>query len=326
MKKIILLTTDGVVWKREEFLIDLSVAMSSNEAILIDTNTEGPDLSTLGVYNWINRIADQTNYNLKNLTIRTGNVYESHPTINLIKSFPWMYLNWGKENAISLCDNKVFDHNFKTFASFISRGNWHRLTVGTYLYHNHRSRSLQSYHYDNSNDYHNSNLGITEFIIHNNVDRLGWVKELLEKCPITLDSVYTYPILNPHGYGLTDHYKHFFVEIVTETYSQGNTFFPTEKIWRPITQMTPFIVQGSQHYLARLKKLGFKTFDQWWDEGYSEDPYDYQTKLIEEVIDKLSVLSVDQLQVMYEDMLPTLEHNRNRLLEITKEDLKVLNA
>ena len=40
--------------------------------------------------------------------------------------------------------------------------------------------------------------------------------------------------------------------------------------------LTPFIVQGSQWFLHRLRDMGFQTFDRWWDEGYSEDPANHQ--------------------------------------------------
>jgi hypothetical protein len=65
--------------------------------------------------------------------------------------------------------------------------------------------------------------------------------------------------------------------------------------------------------------MGFKTFDQWWDEGYSEDPHDYQTKGIIENIDRLAKLSTDELAIMYEEMRPTLDHNFEVFMSLKPE-------
>lgn len=319
-----LLTTDGIVWNKEEFLIDLAMAMAKHESIIVDTNTEGPDLNTLNFYDWIDRIAQETNYDLTKMTVVTGNIFETHPKIKMEYDFPWCYFSWGQDNAAKPCKPKQFDHNFKTFASFVSRGNHHRLRLASYLYANYKKLAIQTYHFDKTSDYHLSNLGLDNFVKYNGVDQLSQVQNLLDNCPMTLDSVYSYPILHPHGYGLTDHYQHFFVEIVTETYSQGNTFFPTEKIWRPISQMTPFIVQGPQHYMTRLHRMGFQSFNQWWEEGHNLDPYEYQPVLIERLIDMLAQKSLQELEQMYTEMKPVLEHNHARLLEIRNKDPRIL--
>ena len=113
------------------------------------------------------------------------------------------------------------------------------------------------------------------------------------------------------------------VEIVCETCYNGNTFFPTEKTWRPILLETPFIVQGPQWYLHRLRDLGFQTFDRWWDEGYTEDPANWQNTEIKKVIDSIGKLTIEQLQEMYTEMKPVLAHNKKRFMELTSKDFKI---
>ena len=83
---------------------------------------------------------------------------------------------------------------------------------------------------------------------------------------------------------------------------------------------TPFIVQGPVNFLHNLQRLGFKTFDYWWDEGYSEDPNEWQVKLIKELIDMLATKTKQELKKMYDEMMPVLEHNRQRLMTLTKQD------
>ena len=75
-------------------------------------------------------------------------------------------------------------------------------------------------------------------------------------------------------------------------------------------------------FIKNLRRMGFKTFHHWWDEGYSEDPDDCQVTCMLDNIDRLSHLSICELQSIYSDMEPTLQHNRNLLLELTKEQIE----
>ena len=86
---------------------------------------------------------------------------------------------------------------------------------------------------------------------------------------------------------------------------------------------TPFIVQGPQWYLHRLRDMGFQTFDRWWDEGYSEDPADYQPTEIVKVIDFLAKKDISELNSMYKEMKPVLAHNRKRFIELTSKDFDI---
>ena len=83
---------------------------------------------------------------------------------------------------------------------------------------------------------------------------------------------------------------------------------------------TPFIVQGPQNFVKHFKNLGFKTFDNWWSEGYSEDDTDYQLTGILDIVDTLSALTVTQLESIYAEMVPVLEHNYQLMLEIPDTD------
>lgn len=320
------MTTDGIIWNRDQAIMDLSLAMSNRQSIFVDFNTEGPDLSTIGFYDIVDTLQKQTGYDLSNMTVLVGNIFERHDKISIRTRFPFMYLQWGQERCFQPVADKCWDHNFKHFASFVSRSNWHRLKLASYLFANHQHKTLQSYHFDPSSDYHKDNIGIEDMIKSNCSGRLDQVVNLYQNCPLLLDSGLKYPIENPNGYGLVDYYKHFLIELVTETYSMGNTFFPTEKIWRPIAMMTPFMVQGPQFYINRLKKLGFRTFSDWWDEGYNEDPYEIQTDAIEQNLETLSKMKLDDLHAMYQDMLPVLSHNRERLRDFTLQDLALLHA
>lgn len=101
-----------------------------------------------------------------------------------------------------------------------------------------------------------------------------------------------------------------FLFLVTETcYFQTKTHL-TEKIFKPIVLRMPFILAGCAHNLEYLRSYGFKTFGDYWDEGYDaiEDPV-LRLEAIVKIIKQLSALTPAEQKTMLLDMEPVLEHN-----------------
>lgn len=68
---------------------------------------------------------------------------------------------------------------------------------------------------------------------------------------------------------ILDFYPRFQVEVVPETYTRGDTFFPTEKTARPIMAKKPILVYGPSNFLARMRDIhGYRTWGDYWDERY----------------------------------------------------------
>ena len=70
---------------------------------------------------------------------------------------------------------------------------------------------------------------------------------------------------------------------------------------------------GAKNTLDYLHQMGFKTFNDFWDETY--DGYadaDRYFKILDLIRD-LSKLSLAQLKTMYQSMQPVLQHNLNLL-------------
>lgn len=90
----------------------------------------------------------------------------------------------------------------------------------------------------------------------------------------------------------------------------------SEKTWKPIAAMQPFIVYGQPGVLAYLKRLGYKTFDRWWDESYDEIIDDtLRAKIIFKLYKKLSTSPKHSLALMMQEMLPVLQHNQELYAE-----------
>jgi hypothetical protein len=109
----------------------------------------------------------------------------------------------------------------------------------------------------------------------------------------------------------TDLFQRAFVHVVTETVFYSNKLHLTEKIFRPIVLFRPFILAGCVGNLKYLKQYGFRTFDQWWDESYDlETDNERRLAMITNIVKDLCNKSQQELEVVYEEMRPTLEYNQ----------------
>ena len=76
--------------------------------------------------------------------------------------------------------------------------------------------------------------------------------------------------------------------IVSETNDNDNEIFMTEKIWKPIIAQQLFIVHGNFLYLQKLREMGFKTFNNYFEEVYDLDrDKDVRINTIVDVCDRL---------------------------------------
>ena len=115
---------------------------------------------------------------------------------------------------------------------------------------------------------------------------------------------------------LLEHYNRFAVEIVCETYTLGNTFFPTEKTIRPIMAAKPMIVYGPQYYLARLRDMGFRTYNEIWDESYDLYQGPKRWKLMRESMNTLFECGRDAQHLFLTRAHEIAMHNRQHLVDI----------
>lgn len=111
-------------------------------------------------------------------------------------------------------------------------------------------------------------------------------------------------------------YNDIFCDIVTETRFAQPTANFSEKTLRPIFHLKPFILAAPPYTLAYLREFGFKTFNDFWDEGYDNiENHELRLALIIFTIEKLNKKSIGELREMYSNMKPLLEHNKKVLLE-----------
>ena len=115
-----------------------------------------------------------------------------------------------------------------------------------------------------------------------------------------------------------DIYKKTWVSVITETFYQdpNPVVFFSEKIFKPIRAHHPFIIVGHSNSLKWLKKLGFQTFDKWWDESYDkiENPTARMQKICE-LLSDISRYDSNDWQKIYTQMQSCLENNYNKIIQ-----------
>ena len=110
-------------------------------------------------------------------------------------------------------------------------------------------------------------------------------------------------------------YQNSYVHITSETqFNEHSSPFFSEKTWRPIMNLQPFIFIGNPGSLEQLREFGFKTFHPFIDESYDLIKDDRQRLLaIEQEIKKLAEMPIEEIHSWYYSILNTLIHNRDRL-------------
>jgi hypothetical protein len=317
---VILKTTDSQLWDAGIAGVELATKLFQHNKIVIDFCKEAPDIKTTELEKMLDYLHEQ-GFKSDQIEIITGNLVEEYDKFQIVKDTHAMYeLPVFQKVANQIDKTKQIQ---KHFGCFIGRSNINRLIMAGHLWSKYRDQTLLTYHYNPGNDYHRKHLGLEDVLYYFGVNSEEFRESinLIQQGPITLDTIDQYPIDSNNNIKPCKWYKDIFVDVVCETFSNGNVFFATEKFWRAVATKTPFIVQGPQFFLSRLKQLGFLTFDQWWDEGYDQDPYLYSQKEIKKVLSYLGKLDLNQINQMYQDMQSILDHNYNCMMNLSYRDL-----
>jgi hypothetical protein len=107
-----------------------------------------------------------------------------------------------------------------------------------------------------------------------------------------------------------DIYLHSWISVVTETYVDGDQLLIGEKVFKPMWCHSPFIIWGSAGSLAALRRQGFRTFGDCWDESYDTiaDP----RARMAAIVDLLAWLcDHEDLPGIATKAMPALRHNQD---------------
>jgi hypothetical protein len=100
------------------------------------------------------------------------------------------------------------------------------------------------------------------------------------------------------------------VHVATETVFWGRRNHLTEKTFKPICLQMPFILVTNAHSLEYLRRYGFRTFGEFWDESYDENTNDLdRLEQISLLLQELDGLSTNELQSLHKHLAPVVKHN-----------------
>lgn len=296
--------TSDKIWNLNEFLEFLST--NQNKNIDIKIFPEAVCLESLGVY----KLLDLFSFNQVN--IRTCNPFESSDKYNIV-FLPNTWFN--QQQSI---DPALHSWNLKKiFFCFYHRPTASRLGLSEHLFNNYYNNSL--IHFSASLDDNNLTQFELDKLLSYNINSVHGAGKIITHLPILLSPLDGYTSSEGYYYDdpLTNFYQDIFIDVVSESHVLGNTFFPTEKTIRPMWLKKPFIIFGSRNYLDYLHQMGFRTFNDFWDETY--DGYEGRDRFnrILKLIDQLAQKSIRELEEMYLAMTYTLDHNYNLLKQQT---------
>jgi hypothetical protein len=306
-----LIPANDFIWNQADFtqfLVD-----NQGSAIELSTNSEGVCLRSAGVYELLEK------FRYTDVNIFTSNLLEAHDTFQIHHTDrgyrPWRFFKVNHANY-----EHVHHWNLKkVFGCFYNRPLWHRIGLAATLQHDHHHCSMINIR-PSCQDPDQRDLFEIHQLFKYHPESFIKFSKVCDSWPLKLEDLDGYTVGNTttgHTDQVADFYVNFLIDIVAETWTQGNSFFPTEKTIRPMLLKKPFVVFGPKNYLEYLRQMGFKTFGDFWSEEYDGyDNRDRYTKILE-LIDQLAKKSTSELEKMYWDMQYTLDHNYDLLLNQT---------
>lgn len=101
------------------------------------------------------------------------------------------------------------------------------------------------------------------------------------------------------------------LNVVTETLYSGQRQHLTEKTFKPIVMQQPFVLVSCQGSLEYLRRYGFKTFGDFWNEDYDEKDDNLRISRIGKLLADIDSMSLKEKQQLQKQLAPVVEYNFN---------------
>jgi hypothetical protein len=241
--------------------------------------------------------------------------------------YPWFELAFKDmliNNQITKPTAIDFSKKDKKFISLISQGRLHRLLLTMFFYHkNLIDQGYVTWHDEHLNSLEKLyNIDPDPFRFRPNVDSLQNLDFLefylfamkfgaLPKVELDGDPM---KVHSKSWIGCAEYFEKSYVDIINETKGKmyDGTVFLTEKSFKPIFHGLPFIVNGSQNHLEGLRKLGYLTWSELFDESYDALPSSFEKVMtIGQLIEKMCVDPEFLKKMHFPSMLNKLQYNQN---------------
>jgi len=165
----------------------------------------------------------------------------------------------------------------------------------------------------NDNQHFNTNI-LKKFQVHYKNIYNEYVKKNIQKhLPIIIDDGID-PTTNPLSDPSIEKFTNSYLHIITETYieNEKNMLNLSEKTFKPIWYLQPFIIIGQTGSLKYLKQLGYKTFDKFIDESY-DSIINNEERIVTAIQSAKNFYNSKYILYKLKAMLPILIHNYKTL-------------
>ena len=227
----------------------------------------------------------------------------------------WKHFNKDKyQSEPRLARSEVIDKNGKHFLCYNRKPHDHRVTL--------LNKIMQGVEHQQGL----SNFGIVSATLEDSRYRF--------KNPIILDEEHdenTLELINQWdgqnendivSLGDAENWSRHFLTVVTETTIHTDVLL-SEKTFKPIIGLRPFLTLGDQNLYKKLKEMGFDVFEDMFPDVLiclSHPDYEKRAEYIVNQLRDLTAFTVEELDEKYKDLLPRLKANRARLEEVIEEN------
>ena len=203
------------------------------------------------------------------------------------------------------------------FLTYNRRVRYHRALLLTLLYRDDLIKDgLVSY---GGSNYQNTTKSLIKTYKNRDLDE--YAKQVDSLGPLELDVDLT--LNNPASFITPSHHEETMLSVISETLSDNESIFLSEKTWKSISLGHPFMILGNPQTLSTLRKMGYRTFDVFFNESY-DTIYDTRdrTELIVSELKRLSNLSLNDRIALRHRMNDITTHNQLLFNSVYQKNIK----
>jgi hypothetical protein len=254
---------------------------------------DGEDILITGFYAFIQKIKRDLNIPKEKLLVRMYSNNTDFPDITVVKALPSPFRTGLKFHTHDI-QNDTFTHRF---LAMYSRTDVFRVLTAKFLHERYPRDSLISLK--------NSQRAADDFERHaNSFDNefdlvLDWLKQVGNTLRVDDAGGEFYTSWEDTAKASKELNSRYLIDVAIETNTLSDSYWTTEKVYRPMASGKPFIVYGGCGLLRYLHSQGFKTFSPWINESYDDIANDYdrfQAFLAE--LDRIGKMSIAELKMM----------------------------
>jgi hypothetical protein len=335
---VVYLQVDGDYWINQQEFCNAFRNAPLSDHVVIHVRFEGLSLSAAGVVSAVEKIMNKTGRSADSVFIFSPNA--------LSTDAPWENLFWKQFNIsdeFSRCQSYWHDadidleSDWKPWALLVGRRTTPRLLALYNIWHDPTLKQACLLSKMNETAPPTSQPFDHSHMIHDQL--CDWMPTVdpVEKEHFR-NFCFDMPVGSIDGYSVIDQYTNatsgenrnatptknlidisgkYLFEITFETMTRGTTFTPSEKTIRTIVAQKPMVVYAPKNFLQQMRLLGFKTFDNLWDESYDqfEGPERYQ-KIIN-IVQQVAGMSVNQQLELYQKSRQICTYNKQRLISLS---------